>query len=804
MRIKNLTPFAAGAVVTSRRPPQAEMMLVVRGSFRIAVDEPLQPLDDIPTGADHLGGDLFSGDDREGECLRASDFADFKLRGELLVTASCHPPEKPATECPVRLRFDGRDKLLRVSGRRVFGAVGVSETEPFEALPLRWANSFGGDGFEHNPAGVGFDSDELPQVEYADDLMHARGDRPKPASLGPVHPDWSARASLVGKDYGSAWRKERAPFYAADFDWAFFQAAPEDQQLESGYFRGDESLGFDNLHPDAAILDIELPGVRARAFARDDQGDSREIELVLDTVHADLEAGLMHLSWRGLTPVRERDLDDVTSVLVVSEPLGTAEDAAGYHQLLADYERDPTGVSDELASMHALLERAQQDIELSDEEKTGNAISDLLKRKLGEHQPELQAKVVEAIDQAREAMRPEDRDQLEERLEASAEAADVDAPPPVRLLRPRTGVDPGLRRSMRTLLEQAAEIERNLAEVEGLPDAQRSQVEEQVAEMKQVPVDPRWVELDPDYRPPLEPLSDDEPGPDADLVERDFTGSDWSGKDLSGADLSGAILTRCNLRGANLSGAKLGKAILFKADLSEADLSGADLTKTNAAFVVAHAVCLSGAHLDQAFFEDADLKDATLDAVTGSHQVFTRANLQGANLSGASLRGADFEHARLDNAQLDDAALDGALLSDISATSASWSRANLDGASLANATLTDGLFEAIRSERSFWLEADLTGAVLTGARLIRADFTKATLQNAAMSGADLAQARMYRANLDGADLSGANLFEAELSRASMTETKLVKANLYAASLIDAFGKDADFHLAILTASSLES
>ena len=75
-----------------------------------------------------------------------------------------------------------------------------------------------------------------------------------------MNPAWPQRAPKVGKDYGARWRKERSPYYAEDFDWTYFNAAPADQRLP-GYLRGDEPLVFQNLHPTAQVFEARAcPG----------------------------------------------------------------------------------------------------------------------------------------------------------------------------------------------------------------------------------------------------------------------------------------------------------------------------------------------------------------------------------------------------------------------------------------------------------------------------------------------------------------------------------------------------------------
>ncbi len=237
MKTKNLTPFDLGAKVTSRQPRHLEMALVARGTFRLSPGEPLTAVTDrLERG--FLTADTFAEDDdeRAGECLYPGDFADFKLKTDVMVRGTCHPPGgRVARECSVRVRVGAWSKALVVLGRRVWteSLVGkaISNPQTFTSMPLTWAHAFGGPDLAQNPVGMGAGTPELPNVEYPGARLQSKRDRPQPAGFGPINPAWTPRKEKVGKEYGETWRKKRAPFYAEDFDWSYFNAAPADQQL---------------------------------------------------------------------------------------------------------------------------------------------------------------------------------------------------------------------------------------------------------------------------------------------------------------------------------------------------------------------------------------------------------------------------------------------------------------------------------------------------------------------------------------------------------------------------------------------
>ncbi len=349
---KNLTPFFWGPKVTSRKPPQVEMTVCVRGVFRLSPNGPLEAIED-PMEQGFMTGDTFAEADLDqtGPLHYASDFADWKLNAEALLKGAACPPGGPGRECTVRFAVGDWHKSLRVVGPRAYKPgllLGGKASEPqlFDRMPLTWENAYGGPGYADNPAGRGFEGEELPTVEYADQPVKKVGQKNvAPATFLPVSPRWPSRAGKRGKNYGAAWRKQRAPFFADDFDWTHFHSAAPDQQLD-GYLRGDEEMTFENLHPQAERWSQRLPGLRIRAFVKTLDGQIVEPEMNLDTLFADLDDGKLYLTWRGLSPIREIDMTDVGAVLIASEPLTEPpRPEQVYLDQLQEFEADPVGIN---------------------------------------------------------------------------------------------------------------------------------------------------------------------------------------------------------------------------------------------------------------------------------------------------------------------------------------------------------------------------------------------------------------------------------------------------------------------------
>lgn len=352
-RIKNLTPFVVGTKLTAVEPPRPSLTVVVRGRFDLVPDG-LAALsrddaerDGLAAGAWAKG--LLADDDGLGEVLSPDDMADFKVRADILLRGSCYTPDgRPMPRCPVGFQVGTWRKALWVVGQRTwregfFGAK-ASEPMPFRQMSLSYSHSFGGPGFPFNPVGRGLGTVTLPNIESPNEPIRTPRDRPAPAGFGPINAEWFPRFSKRSRKSGATWLKTRAPAFPPDFDWTFFNEAPEDQQLQ-GYLKGDEWLRLQNLHRTHPVLETRLPGLRIRCFVDDREERLREVSMNLDTLVVDTDAGQVLLTWRGVTPVSDCELEDVTALLIDSEPLSeNPKDLDHYQGVLERVEASPVNL----------------------------------------------------------------------------------------------------------------------------------------------------------------------------------------------------------------------------------------------------------------------------------------------------------------------------------------------------------------------------------------------------------------------------------------------------------------------------
>ena len=158
-----------------------------------------------------------------------------------------------------------------------------------------------------NPAGRGYSRSDaaLPNTEEIGHPVVDRGGNYRPMSFGPIGRAWKPRFGWAGT-YGQRWLDERAPFWPADFDTRYFQAAPPDQQMP--YLRGGEEITLHNLTPHARV-DFHVPRLHLPLLLVRHRGPDEQLEPVIDTILLEPDLGRFTLIWRATVPMRRSCFD---------------------------------------------------------------------------------------------------------------------------------------------------------------------------------------------------------------------------------------------------------------------------------------------------------------------------------------------------------------------------------------------------------------------------------------------------------------------------------------------------------------
>jgi hypothetical protein len=274
-------------------------------------------------------------DDGLGNSLSyGGDHAPYKLRTDLTLMGSGHVPGgRTASSLDVTFGVRNWRKSLHLIGDHVWlraYEVAASQPKPFRSLSLRLENAFGGAGSSYNPWGKGFGALGLENgstLSIAN--IHPAGERhvrwdaqTLPAGFGPLGPTVLPRSALRGT-YQETWLHKRNPLPPEDFDWGFYNAAPPDQQF-APYLLGNETLFFEHLHPDVARFTSKLPGIALRVLVRQtvegkDETQIEELHDVLDSVHVDMDAMTIDLTWRAVASSRDAEGSDVLNCYVAME-----------------------------------------------------------------------------------------------------------------------------------------------------------------------------------------------------------------------------------------------------------------------------------------------------------------------------------------------------------------------------------------------------------------------------------------------------------------------------------------------------
>jgi len=328
-----LCPFNAGTVLWQPHEGAWSLTVVVRGTFSL-VNGREAVLADVQ---EPLGGDRYYDDNPRAALYAPSDLVPYKGRSDILLVGRAYAPDKqPVDALIARMSVAGLDKAIGVIGDRTWiegpDALEPGAPTPFVSMPLRAERAARS---PDNP--VGFDLTHTPRAgalaipnlePIDDDPLDGRS-----VGFGPISPRASTRRSLLRPE---AWAWVEGGYRGpapAGFDFAFFNAAPLDQQVK--LLRQGEAIVLENLHHEYPRLETRIPFVRPKAFLTTEAlQQASEIALRCDTLWIDTERALMTLTWRGLTELRASDAID--TVVIGAEPRGRELRFSHVQKLLCD------------------------------------------------------------------------------------------------------------------------------------------------------------------------------------------------------------------------------------------------------------------------------------------------------------------------------------------------------------------------------------------------------------------------------------------------------------------------------------
>lgn len=357
MRVFNETPFRVAHGHWMFEPEVHFMTVVIKATCTLTENGHCVPLPKDEQPGTEVQIDFL---DRHGNAPKTpADVVPFKPRGEWLFLGSAFAPGgQPVSSLEVGVSFGRQSKKLAVYGARKWvreldGSARLTEPEPFVEMPMRAEYAHGSPTSKYNEHGIGYGtlaSDPGASIPVANILPLDQGaiswERDVPHSgFGMLAVNMEPRRSMLGT-YDGVWRTRRRPLPPADFNPAYHNAAPADQQLD-GYFVGDEEVVLYNLHPDRPVFRTRLPGAVVRCFIhhRDapDLSDDRqfsEVHTVLDTCIVDVPANTLTLVWRGTLQIDDDAHHEIEDLLLVEEPVGERAPIEAYAEKMRELLKD--------------------------------------------------------------------------------------------------------------------------------------------------------------------------------------------------------------------------------------------------------------------------------------------------------------------------------------------------------------------------------------------------------------------------------------------------------------------------------
>lgn len=730
VEIINQTPFQVASINGRIGFPGHSLSLIVKGTFDLIQREKVSIAGEqiFPTG------DEFYDDDEEmqGAVRYSSDFAHYKPRADILLVGNCHTPKGTIVSArQVTLKVGPKSKTLNVFGNRywkrsILGS-SATEPEPFTEIELRYENSFGGRGYKKNPIGKGIDEIKLkdgkkvcllPNVLRPDDQLLTLGSKSEPAGFGPIGQMWHDRFSKLGS-YKGNYLKKRWPWFPEDFDWSYFNAAPQDMQVE-GYLKGDEELYFENLHPEHPQYHSKLPGLRIRCFLNESDTENenithfREVSMNPDTLWVDMENEKLVIVWRGVTAIKSEEYNEIQHIYFTSENIEEQIQSIDHYRMQ---------FNQKISEMEEEVEFEVEEPEIGEE-----AADKDIEKEIAKADAQMRASLIEA-------------------------GIDPDNPPP----------------PSKEEKEKETQIMKELGieDEEGEKPLTREIVQE-------------WISLGEGFAG--EDLSGlDLSG--LDMQGIDLKGAILSGVSFKNANLSEAKLMDANLAKIDLSGANMKKIDLKGADFTSANLSGADLTGATMGDTIFEMARLENALLDGVIATDANFSEANLNEASLRDSIFQGADFSKCVMNNANFQGSNLREANLQGAHGIKVNMSATDLTELRAsegcdfTQGSFKKTTGLDSIWENANLAEADFSFSHMEGADFTSSNMKNAIFACANMKFAKLVKADLTCADFRKMNLFQGSLEKANLTMTDLSGSNLYGVEFLESIVERTNLEHTNL---------------------------
>ena len=335
MQLDNTTPFAAGYTLGIEPSGREHLVVAVKGTFTIP-DRDGDTALLAPEQAPLVMADEFWGEPGFSATRYEVDFALRKPRCDVLLNGSAYAPDgRPAERVRVGLELGSLRKSFTVVGDRRWTGTSAGPRpgppEPFTTMPITYDRAFGGSdpidpdatcrtAYMPNPVGCGYHEARhglaiighpVPNTEESHDPIELPWGSYRPMSLGAIGRNFAERIAHAGT-YDQGWQDNTFPFLPADFDLRYYQAAPEDQQIE--HPEGGEAMQLLNLTPTGRAR-FRLPTLDVPIMVFKEGGEEESLKGTLDTIIIEPDFGRLMLVWRASVPL-QRSMFEIEEVIV--------------------------------------------------------------------------------------------------------------------------------------------------------------------------------------------------------------------------------------------------------------------------------------------------------------------------------------------------------------------------------------------------------------------------------------------------------------------------------------------------------
>lgn len=316
-----LCPFSVGVLLWEAKPSQWSLTVCVKATFSL-VDGGDATVAEVQ---DPIFGDRPWDNDPHASLFGPDDLVPLKPKVDVLLAGHAYSPDGvPVPELVATLRVGDFAKSLRVTGDRFWsqGPAGLvaSEPMPFSSMPIRYERAARS---MENPVGIDLEA-ERPGSLAAANIEAEEGWMPGFGAISPAWPlrrDMLTAAALAWVESVTTSRDPSQGPAPHGVDFRFFNAAPEDQQLDM--LRVGTPISLENLHPTLPVIESRLPAVRPQVFRVDPaSGRVTEVALRSDTLWIHSDRGVAVVSYRGLTDVRGGTYEAVGRLVVTADPNG--------------------------------------------------------------------------------------------------------------------------------------------------------------------------------------------------------------------------------------------------------------------------------------------------------------------------------------------------------------------------------------------------------------------------------------------------------------------------------------------------